>query len=95
MSDGTPTPVPTPSCGNSEVCKQLYDWTHQAWLAQSSYFVLVKPLRIVVIVLAAMLVRHLLARAINKMVRSTAAGSVPTILRPLKEKMPTALQDAT
>lgn len=89
------TPTPTPSCGTSELCKQIYQWTDQAWLAEGSYVVLVKPFRILLIVLAAMILRYLLHRVINRMVRSTADGSVPSILKPLKERLPNAIAEAT
>jgi small conductance mechanosensitive channel len=83
----------TPDCGDSDLCKQIFDWTHQAWLAESSYVVLVKPFRILLIVVIAMIARRLLHRTIDRLVRSTAEGSVPPILKPLKERIPSRLQD--
>jgi len=93
--DPSPVPAPTPSCGDSDLCQQIFEWTNQAWLAESSYMVLVKPARIIVIILLAMIARALFHRTINRLVRTTAHGAMPTILRPLKERLPTALQDAT
>lgn len=95
MTDGTPTPVPTADCGDSTLCRQILHWTGQPWLAESGYYVLVKPARILFIILLALVVRYLLHRTINRLVRSTAQGSVPPILKPLKERMPSGLQDAT
>lgn len=95
MTDGTSSPAPSPSCGDSEFCRQIYHWTDQAWLAESSYIALVKPARILMIILLALLVRHLLQRTIKRLVRSTADGAIPPILKPLKQRMPTALQAAT
>lgn len=83
----------TPDCGDSDLCKRIFDWTHQAWLAESSYVVLVKPFRILIVVLIAMIARRLLHRMIDRLVRSTAEGSVPPILKPLKERIPSRLQD--
>lgn len=95
MIDAVPTPAPTPSCGDSEVCRQIFDWTGQTWLAESSYLVVVKPLRIIMIVLIAMIARALLHRALNRLVRSTAYGSIPTVLKPLKQRLPGPLQEVT
>ncbi len=92
----TPSPTVTPDCSkNSDVCNWIFDQTHNVWFAQGSYYVLVKPAHIVLIVLVAVLARFLIHRTINRLVRTTANGSVPTVLRPLKEKLPNSLQDAT
>ena len=56
---------------------------------------IVRPLRILVIVVIAIVVRILLHRAITRAVRSTADGDVPAVLRPLKERIGTdALESA-
>ncbi len=94
MTDGTPTPVPTADCGDSVLCTQILHWTDRPWLAEGSYYLLVKPARILLIIALALVVRYLLHRTINRLVRSTAQGSVPPVLKPLKERIPTALQHA-
>jgi small conductance mechanosensitive channel len=71
----------------------VYDWTDSVWFAQGSYYILVKPVRIIMIFLIAMLVRYLLHRTIHRLVRTTAQGAVPTILKPLRERIPTAAPD--
>ena len=43
------------------------------------------PLRILLIVTVALVIRALLRRTINKMVKPVRAGEVPKILRPFKE----------
>ena len=48
---------------------------------------IVKPIRIVVIVAIAILVRWLVHRAITRAIRSTSDSDVPVVLRPLKERM--------
>jgi small-conductance mechanosensitive channel len=93
--DVSPVPAPTPSCGDSDLCRQIFEWTDRAWLAESSYIVLVKPIRIVLIILIAVIVRALLHRTINRLIRSTTLGTMPTVLRPLKERFPGTSQDAT
>jgi small conductance mechanosensitive channel len=55
----------------------------------------VRPLRIVLIILIAIMVRTLVHRAITRAVRSTADSEVPVVLRPLKERLGTeALESA-
>ena len=49
--------------------------------------IVVTPIRIVVIMVMALVVRWLLHRAISRLVRSTSDTEVPTVLRPLKERM--------
>src|SRR3989440_8991665 len=92
----SPSASPTPDCAHtSELCRWIYQQTGQAWLASGSYYFLVKPLQIALILVLALIARSLLHRAINKLVRSTSATHVPTILKPLKERLPSSLQDAT
>jgi len=92
----TPTPEPTPSCARaSELCQWVYDQTGNSWLASGSYYLLAKPLTVLVIVLIAVITRYLLHRTINRLVRSTAEGGVPAVLKPLKQRLPTSLADAT
>jgi small conductance mechanosensitive channel len=50
--------------------------------------IIVTPVRILVIMLAAVIVRILVARAIRRVTRSAAAADVPLVLRPLKERLP-------
>src|SRR5947208_17103127 len=84
-----PSPSATPDCARtSGLCQWIYEQTGQRWLASGSYYFLLKPAQIVLILVLAMIARYLLHRTINKLVRSTSAGSVPTILRPLKERFP-------
>ena len=94
-----PTPIPsaTPDCAkSSELCQWIFQQTGQRWLASGSYYFLLKPVQILLIVVLATIARYLLHRVINKLVRSTTGShSVPTILKPLKERLPSSLQDAT
>lgn len=52
---------------------------HEKWIITT-------PIRIVVIIVVALILRALLHRAINRMVRPVRAGEVPRILRPFKER---------
>ncbi|NJC66936.1 mechanosensitive ion channel family protein [Planosporangium flavigriseum] len=92
----TPTPRPSPSCEHAqELCRWVYRQTGQVWAAEGSYLFLVKPLRVLLIVTLAILARSLIHRMISRLVRSTTGVSSPTLLRPLREKVPgTLLRDA-
>jgi small conductance mechanosensitive channel len=87
-------PSPTPSCAaDGTFCDWVYDLTGSTWAAEGSYYVLLKPLRIIAILLLAVLARYLLHKVISRLVRTTSAGSVPAILKPLKNRVPTASPD--
>jgi small conductance mechanosensitive channel len=90
--DPTPTPEPSnPACQQaSEFCQFIWTKTGQAWLADSSYYLLLKPATIVLIVLAALVARYLLHRVINRLVRGERS-----VFTPLRERMPVSLQEAT
>src|ERR1051326_523798 len=69
------SPAPTPASGgdptclsNSDLCRFVYDHTHNAWLAASSYYVLLKPLRILLILAIAWVARYVIHRAIRKLI---------------------------
>jgi small-conductance mechanosensitive channel len=94
-----PTPTPTPSpevyktidvstvCKTDVLCSRVYEWTGgNQWLANSSYVIIVKPLRIIGIILLALLIRWLLHRAIDRLTHTTSRASMPALLKPLKER---------
>ncbi|WP_408635519.1 mechanosensitive ion channel family protein [Phytohabitans suffuscus] len=89
-----PTPDPTATigvdCREDALCKQMFDLTGNAWLSESSFWLLVKPLRIILILLIALLIRWATHRMIKRLVRTSTHTSVPTILRPLRERIPNA-----
>ena len=91
-----PTPSPSPDvyqtidvttvCKTDVLCSRVYEWTGNQWLANSSYVIIVKPLRIIGIVLVAMVIRWLLHRAIERLTTSTSRAAMPALLKPLKER---------
>jgi moderate conductance mechanosensitive channel len=85
---------PPPSCLGDPLCRVVYNLTDSTWFADSSYYVVVKPLRIALILLIALLVRFLLQKTINRLVRTTSTAQVPTILRPLRERIPRGREDS-
>ena len=83
-------PSPSADCTDARaVCERIYDWTGLDWLASGSYFLLVKPLRILLIILGAILVRFLVHRLISRLTRTAATpGPGIAVLRPLRSRMP-------
>jgi len=75
------------------VCSRVLEWTGNQWLANSSYWIIVKPMRILVIILAALLIRWLLHRAIRRLANSTTRASMPALLKPLKERTAPAVEE--
>ncbi|MFI5891262.1 mechanosensitive ion channel family protein [Actinoplanes sp. NPDC051513] len=92
----SPAPSPTPDvyktidvtsiCNTDWVCSRVFEWTGNQWLANSSYWIITKPLRILAIILIAMLIRWLLHRSIQRLTNSTTRASMPALLKPLKER---------
>ena len=93
---GTPTPgpedTPSPECleESLSLCEWAWDLTGSVWFAEGSYWILIKPLRIILILLLAAAARWLVHRTIRRLVRSTTDAGVPTMLRPLRERIPSA-----
>lgn len=83
-------PEPGPSCADDPLCRGILEVTGSEWFAEGSYYILIKPLRIILIVVIAMVVRYLLHRTIRRLVRTTSEGSIPAVLRPLRERVPSA-----
>jgi moderate conductance mechanosensitive channel len=76
----------TKSCDTDALCQWVLEKTDIQWLANSSYVIIVKPLRIIGIILAAMLIRWLLHRAISRLTSTTSRAAMPALLKPLREK---------
>jgi moderate conductance mechanosensitive channel len=88
------TPNVTESCRADALCSRVLEITNNQWLANSSYVVIVKPLRIIGIIVAAMLVRWLLHRAIRRLTTSTSRATMPALLKPLKERSADTAEEA-
>jgi moderate conductance mechanosensitive channel len=80
------TPNVTESCKADLVCSRVLELTNNQWLANSSYVIIVKPLRIIGIIVAALLIRWMLHRAIRRLATSSSRASMPALLKPLKER---------
>ncbi|WP_197320309.1 mechanosensitive ion channel family protein [Saccharomonospora sp. NB11] len=75
-------------------CAQVYRITGNEWLAASADWLVARPLRIVLILLGAFLVRFLVRKVIDRLTRPPAddqgldsESKVPALLRPLKERV--------
>src|SRR5262249_12868244 len=63
------------------------------WLADASYYALVKPARILLIIIAAVVLRFVVQRMIKRVIRSAGAERRLSLWRPLRERIPTSFQD--
>ncbi|MFC8848442.1 MULTISPECIES: mechanosensitive ion channel family protein [unclassified Micromonospora] len=88
----SPSASPGADCQGSTSCEWLYETSGSAWFAEGSYWILLKPLRVLLILALAFLARWALHRMIKRLVRTTADG-VPTLLRPLRERVPTTAHE--
>jgi len=94
VREPVPSPSKPPTCVDAPaICDQIYEWTGLSWLAEGSYYILVKPLRIMLIIALAMIARFLVHRLINRVVRHVDGNGIQA-LRPLRDRMPVALRDA-
>jgi moderate conductance mechanosensitive channel len=80
------TPHVTESCNADPLCSRVFELTHNQVLANSSYLIIVKPLRLAGIVLVAMLIRWLLHRGIRRITATSSRAAMPALLRPLRER---------
>jgi moderate conductance mechanosensitive channel len=71
-------------------CQHVFNLTHNDWLAASADWLVAKPLRILMILVIAWLIRYLVKRLIDRLTRDTGEKT-PTLLRPLRERAPQAL----
>jgi moderate conductance mechanosensitive channel len=85
VADGGPPGVP--DCAEYWLCQKLYDWFGLDWLAENARVLVATPARIVLVVVLAAVVRALAHRAIRRLTDRTSTGAVPTILRPLRNRV--------
>ncbi len=63
-----------------DFCRLVEDSTHNEWLARASNWLIAKPLSILTLVVIGVVVRWVIHRVIDKVVRGAAEGAVPAIL---------------
>jgi small-conductance mechanosensitive channel len=97
MSDQFALPFPLPDLAapdcrqDGSLCGAVWDWTGNAWLAESSDWLIAKPAKIVLIIGIALLARWLAHRFIGRATQTNGKRRIPTILRPLRERAPNGL----
>jgi len=84
LDDGSTS---VPDCADYWLCQQLYDVFGMDWLAQNARVLVATPARILLIVVLAAVVRALVHRAVRRLTDRTATGAMPTILRPLRNRV--------
>jgi small-conductance mechanosensitive channel len=77
-----------PDCADYWLCQKVYDWFGLDWLAENARVLVATPARILLIVVLAAVVRALVHRGVRRLTDRTATGAVPTILRPLRNRVP-------
>lgn len=97
-SSSTQSPSPstvTPSClSDSDLCHFVFEKTQQLWLAESSYWIIIKPARIILIIALALIARHLAHRAIDRVIKHTVDPDSSTVFSPLRDRISPALRMA-
>lgn len=87
-----------PECVNEagSWCQQVWRWWGNEWLAASADWLIAKPLKILLILAIAFVVRFLVRRLIDKLTKPPRddGGKPPAILRPLRERAPALLNNA-
>ncbi|SDH88197.1 small conductance mechanosensitive channel [Actinokineospora alba] len=85
-----PFALEPPKCVDTDAwCKQVFDLTHNQWLAASANWLVAKPIKIVMILLIAFVIRLIARRLIERL--TSGNGKMPRLLRPLRERAPQAL----
>lgn len=84
-----------PDCAtdNGSACQLLWNLTGNGWLAESSDWLIVRPMRIILIIVICLLIRGIVNRAIKRLTTPRESGRAPAILRPLKERLPGLMSD--
>jgi moderate conductance mechanosensitive channel len=82
LADSLPDCVSDPST----LCARVYDLVGIDWLATNAEALIAKPARILLVLVLAGVVRFLVHRAVRRLTDRTATGSMPTILRPLRNR---------
>ncbi|MGY1673727.1 mechanosensitive ion channel family protein [Geodermatophilus sp. SYSU D00710] len=77
-----------PDCASdpTTLCAKVYELSGMGWLAGNADTLIARPARILLVLVLAGVVRFLVHRAIRRLTERTATGSMPTILRPLRNR---------
>jgi moderate conductance mechanosensitive channel len=83
-NDGSPG---VPDCADYWLCQKIFDWFGLDWLAENARVLVATPARILLVIVLAAVVRRVAHRAIQRLTDRTATGAMPTILRPLRNRV--------
>jgi moderate conductance mechanosensitive channel len=86
-ADGSSGAIPDCVEDATTLCAKVYEWSHLDWLAANADVLIATPAKILLIVVLAAVVRAMLHRGIRRLTDRTATGAVPTILRPLRNRV--------
>jgi small conductance mechanosensitive channel len=86
-ADGVSSAVPSCVDDSTTLCARVYEWSGLDWLAANAEALIATPAKILLIVALAVAVRRLAHRGIRRLTDRTATGAVPTILRPLRNRV--------
>ena len=71
----SPGPVPCYQQDTPSLCRKVHEWTNNDWVAQSSDWLIARPLRIVAIIGVAIVVRLIVRRMIRRVCARAAHGA--------------------
>jgi moderate conductance mechanosensitive channel len=86
-ADGPSSAVPSCVEDSTTLCAKVYEWFGLDWLAANAEALIATPAKILLIVVLAAVVRRMLHRGVQRLTDRTATGAVPTILRPLRNRV--------
>ncbi|HKS44478.1 MAG TPA: mechanosensitive ion channel family protein [Amycolatopsis sp.] len=86
----------TPQCVSEQGtwCYEVYQITHNEWLAASAGWLVAKPLKITLVLVVAIFIRWLVRKLIDRLTtlpRNNGNRKLPALLRPLRERAPSLL----
>ncbi|TNC24319.1 mechanosensitive ion channel family protein [Amycolatopsis alkalitolerans] len=85
----------TPQCVNDQGswCYQVYQVTHNEWLSASAGWLVATPVKILLILIVAFLIRLVLRKIIDRVTEIPSGNNrrMPALLRPLRERAPDLL----
>jgi len=88
----TEVPETSQACLDEPLCRWLANTTGQSW-ADTGYFAVITPMRIVLILAAAFIIRALIHRAVRRVVGRVTEAPGRSFLHPLRKRLPEPLSE--
>ncbi|WP_063810019.1 mechanosensitive ion channel family protein [Kibdelosporangium phytohabitans] len=88
-----PLGLEPPTCVKEDgtLCKAVFQMTDNSWVAGAVHWLANAPLRILIILVVAFVIRFMARRTIDRLAKGASNGKTPRLLRPLKERAPQAV----